>query len=123
MHRSFFYVSHKATVGQGAIVTGDTLTGKDSLAGVNRDALNTETIIKDVQTGGLAVDTGIDTRVLTQAGRAEIIDEQRNLPKNLKVIAAITGTAGLAVPAIAAGIFDKGNSNPDSKNKSGLLCI
>lgn len=126
MHRSFFYVSHKATVGQGAIVTGDTLTGKDSLAGVNRDALNTETIIKDVQTGGLAVDTGIDTRVLTQAGRAEIIDEQRNLPKNLKAIAAIaaiTGTAGLAVPAIAAGIFDKGNSNPDSKNKSGFLCI
>ena len=51
---------------------------------------------------------------------------KRNLPKNLKAIAAIaaiTGTAGLAVPAIAAGIFDKGNSNPDSKNKSGLLCI
>ena len=65
----------KATVGQGAIVTGDALTGKDSLAGVNRDALNTETTIKDVQTGGLAVDTGIDTRVLTQAGRTEIIDE------------------------------------------------
>jgi len=48
---------------------------------------------------------------------------KRNLPKNLKAIAAITGTAGLAVPAIAAGILDKGNSNPDSKNKSGLLCI
>lgn len=48
----------RATVGQGAIVTGDALTGKDSLAGVNRDAFNTETIIKDMQTGGLAVDTG-----------------------------------------------------------------
>ena len=64
MHRSFFYVSHKATVGQGAIVTGDAVTGKDSLAGVNRDALNTETIIKDVQTGGLAVDTGIDLSLI-----------------------------------------------------------
>ncbi|WP_227681246.1 polymorphic toxin-type HINT domain-containing protein [Psychrobacter alimentarius] len=115
----FESVTH-ATIGQGAIVTGDAVTGKDSLAGVNRDALNTETIIKDVQTGGLAVDTGIDTRVLTNAGRTEIIDEQKELGKNLKATAAITGTAGLAVPAITAGIFDKGNSNPDSKNKSGI---
>ncbi len=110
----------KATIGQGAIVTGDALTGKDSLAGVNRDALNTETIIKDVQTGGLAVDAGIDTRVLTNAGRTEIIDEQKELGKNLKATAAITGTAGLAVPAITAGLFDKGNGNPDSQNKSGI---
>ncbi|WP_394123669.1 hypothetical protein [Psychrobacter nivimaris] len=48
---------------------------------------------------------------------------KRNLPKNLKAIAAITGTAGLAVPAITAGLFDRGNGNPDSQNKSGLLCI
>ena len=84
MHRSFFYVSHKATVGQGAIVTGDALTGKDSLAGVNHDSFNTEIIINDMQTGGLAVDTGIDTRVLTNAGRAEIIDEQKKLPENVR---------------------------------------
>ena len=74
----------RATIGQGATVTGDALTGKDSLAGVNRDALNTETITKDMQTGGLAVDTGIDTRVLTSKGRAEIADEQKKLPENVR---------------------------------------
>ena len=73
-----------ATIGQGAVVTGDALTGNNSLAGVNRDGLNTEIVIKDMQTGGLAVDTGIDTRVFTDAGRAEIIDEQKGLPENVK---------------------------------------
>lgn len=74
----------KATVGQGAIITGDARTGKGSLAGVNRDSLNTETITKDVQTGGLAVDTGIDTRVLTSKGRDEIAKEQKRLPENVR---------------------------------------
>ncbi len=110
MHRSFFYVSHKATVGQGAIVTGDAVTGKDSLAGVNRDALNTETIIKDVQTGGLAVDTGIDTRVLTNAGRAEIIDEQKELGKNVNTTGKITVAAGIQGVATAGNIIT-GNQN------------
>ena len=72
-----------------------------------------------MQTDGLAVDTGIDTRVFTSAGRDEIAKEQRELGKNTKGVAAITGTAGLAVPSIAAGLLDKGNSNPDSLNKSG----
>lgn len=110
----------KATIGQGAVVTSDASTGNDSLAGVNRDELNTEIITKDMQTGGLDVDTGIDTRVFTQAGREEIAKEQRELGKNTKGVAAITGTAGLAVPSIAAGLLDKGNSNPDSLNKSGI---
>ncbi|WLP95286.1 putative adhesin [Psychrobacter sp. M13] len=96
------------------------ITGQDSLAGVNRDAFNTETIITDRQTGGLAVDTGIDTRVFTSAGREEIVKEQRELGKNVKGVVAITGTAGLAVPSIAAGLLDNGNSNPDSLNKSGI---
>ena len=109
-----------ATFGQGAIVTGDALTGQDNLAGVNRDAFNTEIIIKDMQTGGLAIDTNIDTRVFTSAGRTQIIDEQKELGKNIKTTAAITGTAGLAVPSIAVGLLDKGNSNPDSLNKSGI---
>ena len=100
----------RATIGQGAIVTGDALTGKDSLAGVNRDALNTETITKDVQTGGLAVDTGIDTRVLTSKGRDEIIDEQRNLGKNVKTTGKITAAAGIQSVATAGNIIT-GNQN------------
>ncbi|WP_227681245.1 beta strand repeat-containing protein [Psychrobacter alimentarius] len=100
----------KATIGQGAIVTGDTLTGKDSLASVNRDALNTETIIKDVQTGGLAVNTGIDTRVLTSKGRDEIIKEQKELGKNVKTTGKITAAAGIQGVATAGNIIT-GNQN------------
>ena len=85
-----------ATIGQGAVVTGDMITGQDSLAGVNRDAFNTETIITDRQTGGLAVDTGIDTRVFTQAGREEIANEQRELAGNVKKMGEdIKGAAAL----------------------------
>ena len=72
------------------------ITGQDSLAGVNRDAFNTETIITDRQTGGLAVDTGIDTRVFTSAGRDEIIDEQKGLHKNVERMGKdIAGAAAL----------------------------
>ena len=100
----------KATVGQGATVTEDTRTGKDSLAGVNRDSLNTETITKDVQTGGLAVDTGIDTRVFTQAGRDEIAKEQKELGKNVNTTGKITAAAGIQGVATAGNIIT-GNQN------------
>lgn len=100
----------RATIGQGAIVTEDTRTGKDSLAGVNRDSLNTETITKDVQTGGLAVDTGIDTRVLTQAGRDEIAKEQKGLGKNVNTTGKITAAAGIQGAATAGNIIT-GNQN------------
>ncbi|WLP95811.1 hemagglutinin repeat-containing protein [Psychrobacter sp. M13] len=86
----------RATIGQGAVVTSDASTGNDSLAGVNRDAFNAETVIKDIQTGGLDVDTGIDTRVFTNAGRAEIIDEQKGLAGNVKQTGKdIAGAAAL----------------------------
>ncbi|WP_019673311.1 hypothetical protein [Psychrobacter lutiphocae] len=110
----------KATVGEGAIVTSDAITGKDSLAGVNRDAFNTEIIIKDQQTAGLDVDANIDARVFTKAGRDEIIDEQKDIGKNAKKIGAITVSDALKAPAIIAAITDNGNKNPDSQNKSTL---
>lgn len=76
----------KATIGQGAIVTSDTSTGQNSLAGVNRDPFNTEIIIKDQQTAGLSVDANIDARVFTEAGRDELIDEQKELLDNIETI-------------------------------------
>ncbi|WP_413520379.1 hypothetical protein [Psychrobacter glacincola] len=48
------------------------------------------------QTGGLAVDTGIDTRVFTSAGREEIAKEQRELAGNVKKMGEdIAGAAAL----------------------------
>ncbi|WP_019673732.1 hypothetical protein [Psychrobacter lutiphocae] len=109
-----------ATVGEGAIVTSDAITGKDSLAGVNRDVFNTEIIIKDQQTAGLDVNANIDARVFTDAGRTQIVDEQKEIGDNVKKIGAITVTDALKAPAIIAAITDNGNKNPDSQNKSTL---
>lgn len=108
----------KATIGQGAIVTSDTSTGQNSLAGVNRDPFNTEIIIKDQQTAGLSVDANIDARVFTGAGRTQIANEQKDIGKNTKKVGAITIADAVKVPAIIAAVTDKGNKNPDSQNKS-----
>lgn len=54
-----------------------------------------------MQTGALAVDTGIDTRVLTSKGRAEIIDEQKELAGNVEKIAK--DTAGTVVVGYETG--------------------
>ncbi|SUD90801.1 hypothetical protein [Psychrobacter phenylpyruvicus] len=110
----------KATIGQGAIVTTDTSTGQNSLAGANRDPFNTEIIIKDQQTAGLGVDANIDARVFTEAGRTQIADEQKNIGKNAKKVGTITIADALKVPAIIAAVTDKGNKNPDSQNKYNL---
>ncbi len=64
-----------ATIGEGAIVSSDTITANDSLAGVNRDGLNTQTVIKDIQTAGLNVDASMDSRVFTSDGRVSIKED------------------------------------------------
>ncbi len=89
-----------ATIGTGAVVTSDAITGKDSLAGVNRDALNTEKVIKDITTGALAVDSSMDTRVFTEGGREKIADEQGNLTNNVKATGKI----------IAGGVLHTANT-------------
>ncbi|SUD90610.1 hypothetical protein [Psychrobacter phenylpyruvicus] len=100
----------KATVGEGAIVTSDTSTGQDSLAGVNRDPFNTEIIIKDQQTAGLGVDANIDARVFTGAGRTQIADEQKDIGENTKTVGKITASSGLQAVA-TAGSFVQGKQS------------
>ena len=53
---------------------------------INTNALNTQKVIKDQKTGGLDVNTTIDTRVFTTAGRQEIKKEQKELGENLEKI-------------------------------------
>ncbi|MDH2274579.1 hypothetical protein, partial [Moraxella porci] len=71
-----------ATIGQGTTITDSIIhnnqtqsTADISQTDINTDALNTQHIIKDQKTGGLDVNTTIDTRVFTTAGRQEIKKE------------------------------------------------
>ncbi len=94
-----------ATIGQGAVVKSDAKTGKNSLAGVNQDALNTTKVIKDYDTGGLAVDASIDTRVFTEEGRASIAKEQKDLGKNIKNTGKITAAGIQSATAATTGLI------------------
>lgn len=82
-----------ATIGQGATVI-DTITHNNqtqtstdiSQTDINTDANATHKVIKDTHTGGLNINTTLDTRVFTKAGRQEIKREQGELDGNLEKI-------------------------------------
>ena len=97
-----------ATIGQGAVVTSDLIngepTGKDSLAGVNRDINTATRVSKNQDTGGLNASVTIDNRLLSKAGRAEIAKEQENLGQNIENTAKITAAAGAIGVATVANV-------------------
>ncbi|MFW1736999.1 hemagglutinin repeat-containing protein [Acinetobacter sp. ULE_I046] len=66
----------KATMGQGS-VTNTTTTS-------NRDINNTQEITQDQVTGLLNGSVTVDNRLLTESGRAQIIQEQKDLPENFR---------------------------------------
>ncbi|WWP43226.1 hypothetical protein V5M36_12035 [Acinetobacter sp. KS-LM10] len=69
----------KATMGQGS-VTNTTTTS-------NRDINNTQEITRDQVTGMLDGSVTVDHRLLTESGRAQIIQEQKDKLENLKSFA------------------------------------
>ena len=62
----------KATMGQGTVKNSTELT--------NREINNTQEIIRDQVTGMLDGSVTVDNRLLTESGRAQIIQEQKDLP-------------------------------------------
>ena len=66
----------KATMGQGTVKNTTELN--------NRDISNTQEITRDQVTGLLNGSVTVDNRLLTESGRAQIIQEQKDLPENLK---------------------------------------
>lgn len=72
---------------------------------INTNALNTQKVIKDQKTGGLDVNTTIDTRVFTTAGRQEIKKEQEELDGSLETIGKTTAAAGVQTVATAGNIL------------------
>lgn len=66
----------KATMGQGTVIHAtDT---------INRDINSTQEITHDQTTGMLNGSVTIDHRLLTEGGRAEIIQQQKDLPENFR---------------------------------------
>lgn len=68
-----------ATIGQGATINhtithnGQAQNATDlAQTAINTDATNTSKVIKDIKTGGLDINTTIDGRVFSKAGREEI---------------------------------------------------
>ncbi|HEE5794914.1 EndoU domain-containing protein [Acinetobacter baumannii] len=66
----------KATMGQGTVKNTTELT--------NRDINTTQEITRDQTTGMLNGSVTVDHRLLSESGRAEIIQQQKDLPENLR---------------------------------------
>ena len=66
----------KATMGQGVV--------KNTVDNFNRDINNTQEITRDQTTGMLDGSITVDHRLLTENGRAEIVQEQKDLPENFR---------------------------------------
>ena len=96
----------KATMGQGS-VTNTTTTS-------NRDINNTQEITRDQVTGLLNGSVTVDNRLLTENGRAQIIQEQKDLPQNGKIIAGSTATGGLILGSGIVGLLDEKGSVQDA---------
>ncbi|QTD65189.1 HNH endonuclease [Acinetobacter towneri] len=66
----------KATLGQGTVTNVTDTT--------NRDINNTQEITRDQTTGMLDGSVTVDHRLLTENGRAEIIQQQKDIPENFR---------------------------------------
>nr|WP_227604692.1 hypothetical protein [Acinetobacter sp. TGL-Y2] len=96
----------KATMGQGTVKNTTELT--------NRDINNTQEITRDQVTGLLNGSVTVDNRLLTESGRAQIIQEQKDLPQNSKIIAGSTATGGLILGSGIVGLLDEKGSVQDA---------
>ena len=66
----------KATMGQGTVKNTTELT--------NRDVNSTQEITRDQTTGMLNGSVTVDHRLLSESGRAEIVQQQKDLPENFR---------------------------------------
>lgn len=81
-------------------------TVKNTTDTTNRDINNTQEITRDQTTGMLDGSVTVDHRLLTDDGRKEIIQEQKNLPQNAEIIGKMTAAGvtslGVATAALAS---------------------
>ncbi|HHP0405572.1 DNA/RNA non-specific endonuclease [Acinetobacter baumannii] len=87
----------KATMGQGTVKNTTELT--------NRDINTTQEITRDQTTGILNGSFTVDHRLLSESGRAEIVQQQKDLPRNAEIVGKMTAAGltslGVATAALA----------------------
>ena len=81
-------------------------TVKNATDTTSRDINNTQEITRDQTTGMLDGSVTVDHRLLTESGRAEIVQEQKDLPQNAEIIGKMTAAGvtslGVATAALAS---------------------
>ena len=89
----------KATMGLGTVKNTTELT--------NRDINTTQEITRDQTTGMLNGSVTVDHRLLSESGRAEIVQQQKDLPQNAEIVGKMTAAGvtslGVATAALASG--------------------
>lgn len=96
----------KATMGQGTV--------KNATDTTNRGINATQEITRDQVTGMLDGSVTIDHRLLSEGGREQIIQEQKDIPENTKVIVGSTATGGLILGSGIVGLLDENGSVKDA---------
>ncbi|MDC5432924.1 filamentous hemagglutinin N-terminal domain-containing protein [Acinetobacter baumannii] len=91
----------KATMGQGTVKNTTELT--------NRDINTTQEITRDQTTGMLNGSFTVDHRLLSESGRAEIVQQQKDLPRNAEIVGKMTaaGVTSLGVATAALATKDQ----------------
>lgn len=92
----------KATMGQGTV--------KNLTDSTNRDINKIQEITRDQATGLLNGSVTVDNRLLTESGRAQIIQEQKNLPQNAEIIGKMTA-AGVTSLGVVTASLASGDQN------------
>ena len=95
-----YQATTQATIGDGAVVISDA----NALATVNRDVNTATNITKNQDIGGLNANLTVDSRLFTEAGRAQIKAEQADLGKNVVVTGKITGAGVGSSTAATVGL-------------------
>lgn len=95
-----YQATTQATIGEGAVVT----TNPNALANINRDVNTATNITKNQDVGGLNANLTVDSRLFTEAGRAQIKAEQEDLGKNLVITGKITGAGVESSTAATVGL-------------------
>lgn len=91
----------KATMGQGTVKNTTELT--------NHDINTTQEITRDQTTGMLNGSFTVDHRLLSESGRAEIVQQQKDLPRNAEIVGKMTaaGVTSLGVATAALATKDQ----------------
>lgn len=115
-----------ATLGNGTVTISDTANSSD-ITHLNRDVTQVDKELYSSNTG-TKVDATLDTRMLTEEGRAQIYQQYKDMDKNMNAIAktlpnsksdnpieAVAGTVWNTLATVSAGIL------PTESNNGGLL--